>query len=137
LSPLLICCFCCTSLHLDHTVNPCSPRGDFIVPIKPNIPNLLSSQSSHYPLQDPAVFKSLTIYIHLLRTGDTPLSSSYQDPYNYYTPPTAPLISLPSFPSLHQPNQHTSKPPPVPIVLHSSWIPQILKDTCTTFFRKS
>lgn len=76
LSPLLICCFCCTSLHLDHVVDPCSPCEDFKVPIKPNNPNLLSSESSHYPLQDPAVLKSLTIYIHLLRTGDTSLSSS-------------------------------------------------------------
>jgi len=77
LSPLLICCFCYNSLHLDHVVNPCSPCGDFMVPIKPNNPNLLSSQSSHYPLQDPAVFKSLTIYIYLLCIGDMSLSSSF------------------------------------------------------------
>lgn len=36
---------------------------------------------------------------------------SYQDPYNYYTPPTAPLISLPYFHSLHQPDQHIYVPP--------------------------
>lgn len=77
LSPLLIRCFCCTSLHLDHVVDPRSPCEDFMVPIKPNNPNLLSSQSSHCPLQDPAVLKSLTIYIHLLRTGETSLSSSF------------------------------------------------------------
>ena len=42
-STLLICCFCCTSPHLDHAVNPHSPCGDFMVPIKPNNPILLSS----------------------------------------------------------------------------------------------
>jgi hypothetical protein len=36
LSPLLICCFYCTALHLDHVVNPRSPCGDFVVPLKPN-----------------------------------------------------------------------------------------------------
>lgn len=77
LSPLLICCFCCTSLHLHHVVNPCLLRRDFMVPIKPNNPNLPSSQSSHYPLQDPAIFKSLTIYIPLLRTSDTSPTSFF------------------------------------------------------------
>jgi len=43
LSPLLICCFYCTSLHLDHAVNPRSPCGDFMVPIKPNNPNPLTT----------------------------------------------------------------------------------------------
>lgn len=50
LSPLLTCYFCCTSLHLDHVVDPRLMCGDFMVPIKPKNPNLLSSQSSHDPL---------------------------------------------------------------------------------------
>jgi hypothetical protein len=43
LSPLLICCFYCTSLHLDHNVNPRSQCGDIMVPIKPNNPNSLTT----------------------------------------------------------------------------------------------
>ena len=119
LNPLLICCSSFTSLHLDHAVNPGSPCGNIMVCMKPNNPNLLTSPSpltTHCKTQKfskhnlyPSTSQWWHVTVHLFHC--TSNISSFQGPYNYCIPPTAPLIGLPVFPSLHQPDQHTYIPP--------------------------